>query len=246
MHKHLKYTYTLLVLIVLWYISSFFINKAVLPSPIYVSERLVSDMQTPDYWTHIGVSVYRILAALIISFVTAVPLGLMLGMIPKYDRLFKPLIYLAYPIPKIVLLPLIMLFFGIGDAGKIAMLSLILFFQLLITVRDSARAIGKDAIYSLKSLGGTRRHLFYHVVWPACLPSVFTALRVATGTVVAVLFFVESISTRFGMGYYILDAWGRADTTQIYVGMISLAVLGVILYELFDILERTRCRWNRL
>ena len=68
----------------------------------------------------------------------------------------------------------------------------------------------------------------------------------SAGTVVAVLFFIESISTRFGLGYYILDAWGRADTAQIFVGMISLAVLGVFFYELFDILERTYCKWNRL
>jgi NitT/TauT family transport system permease protein len=96
------------------------------------------------------------------------------------------------------------------------------------------------------SLGGNRLDLFIHVIWPATLPAIFTALRIATGTVVAVLFFVESLGTRFGMGFYILDAWGRADIPQIFVGILVLAVMGVILYETFDILEKIYCRWSQL
>ena len=77
-------------------------------------------------------------------------------------------------------------------------------------------------------------------------PYAALALRIATGTVVAVLFFVESIGTRYGMGFYILDAWGRADVPLIFVGIVVLAMLGVLLYETFDILERVFCRWNQL
>ena len=84
------------------------------------------------------------------------------------------------------------------------------------------------------------------MIWPSSLPAVFTALRIATGTVVAVLFFVESIGTRYGMGFYILDAWGRADVQQIFVGIVVLASMGVVLYETFDMLERVFCKWNQL
>jgi NitT/TauT family transport system permease protein len=115
----------------------------------------------------------------------------------------------------------------------------------LITTRDAARQVSREARYSLFSLGGTGLDLFVHVIWPSCLPSVFTALRIAAGTVVAVLFFVESIGTRYGMGLYILDAWGRADIPEIFVGMVVLALMGVALYETFDILEKTFCRWKQ-
>ena len=90
----------------------------------------------------------------------AVPLGLFLGMSPRVDKYAKPFIYLSYPIPKIVLLPLILLVFGIGDTGKIATIVLILFFQLLITTRDASRAIGKESRYSLYSLGGSAFDFF--------------------------------------------------------------------------------------
>jgi len=246
MRKYWRYVVTVMSVLVVWQIVSTLVGELVLPGPMHTIRKLASEAQTGQYWWHLGTSLYRILAALVVSFVTAVPLGLYLGMTPGADRYAKPLIYLSYPIPKIVLLPLVLLIFGLGDAGKIAMLAMILFFQLLISTRDAARGVGREAHYSLLSLGGKRRHLFMHVIWPAGLPAVFTALRIATGTVVAVLFFVESISTRHGMGFYILDAWGRADIGRIFVGMVSLAGMGVVLYEIFDIMERVFCKWSRV
>lgn len=240
------YLWGVSVLLVLWQCAAWWGGENVLASPLTVLLKLGSEAQTTKFWLHLGTSSLRIFAALFVSFVTAVPLGLFLGLSPRADRLARPLIYLTYPVPKIVLLPLVLLFFGLGDMGKIVMLSLILFYQLLITTRDAARSVSRSARYSLYSLGGTRRHLFVHVIWPSCLPAIFTALRIATGTVVAVLFFVESIGTRYGMGFYILDAWSRADVPQIFVGIVVLALLGVILYETFDVLEKVLCRWNQL
>jgi NitT/TauT family transport system permease protein len=240
------YFWGVLLLLAFWQIGAWIAGDMVLAGPFTVLRKLVSEAGTQKFWLHVGTSWMRVLASLVISFVTAVPLGLLLGSNPRADRLASPLIYLTYPVPKIVLLPLVLLIFGLGDMGKIAMLSLILFFQLLITTRDAARAVPRSARYALFSLGGTKRHLFAHVIWPSTLPSVFTALRIATGTVVAVLFFVESIGTRYGMGFYILDAWGRGDVPQIFVGIVVLALMGVVLYETFDILERVFCKWNQL
>jgi len=240
------YVWAALLLLAAWQAGSWWAGDAVVAGPAEVLRKLMAESQTERFWRHVGASWLRVLAALMVSFVAAVPLGLALGSSRRADRLARPLIYLTYPVPKIVLLPLVFLIFGIGDLGKIAMISIILFFQLLITTRDAARSVGRGARYSLYSLGGSRWDLFVHVIWPSCLPAVFTALRIATGTVVAVLFFVESIGTRYGMGFYILDAWGRADVPQIFVGIVVLAVMGVILYETFDILERIFCRWNQL
>lgn len=240
------YLWSVAVLLVVWQIGSWWAGEAIVVGPVTVLLKLVAEARTDRFWMHVAASASRVIAALVVAFVTAVPLGLFLGSSPRADRLAKPLIYLTYPVPKIVFLPLVLLVFGLGNTGKIIMLSIILFFQLLITTRDAARSVSRSARYSLYSLGGTRRHLFAHVIWPSSLPAVFTALRIATGTVVAVLFFVESIGTRYGMGFYILDAWGRADIDQIFVGIVVLALMGVILYETFDILERMFCRWNQL
>jgi NitT/TauT family transport system permease protein len=240
------YVWGVAVLLLIWQIGAWWAGEAILAGPLVVLEKLAAEAQTQLFWKHVGSSSLRILAALGASFVTAVPLGLVLGSSRRADRIAQPLIYLTYPVPKIVLLPLVLLIFGLGDLGKVVVLWLILFFQLLITTRDAARGVSKSARYSLYSLGGTRGDLFVHVIWPYSLPAVFTALRIAAGTVVAVLFFVESIGTRYGMGFYIIDAWGRADVPRIFVGIVVLALMGVVLYETFDILEKVFCRWNKL
>lgn len=245
MRRQINYILAILVLLAGWQVSAMIAGELIIPAPMKVITLLVSEIQTPIFWLHVKASAWRILAALMISFFSAVPLGLFLGATPALDRISRPLIYLSYPIPKIVLLPIIFLIFGLGDSGKIAMLTLILFFQLLITSRDAAREINPQMRYSLLSLGGTKWHLYLHVIIPSSLPAVFSALRVATGTVVAVLFFVESIGTRYGMGFYILDAWGRAYTPQIFAGILVLAGVGVLLYESFDLLERSICRWKQ-
>ena len=246
MNGRVSYLIGSVFLLTLWQLAAWWAGENVLAGPTIVIEQLGHEIQTATFWRHVGASSFRVIAALVISFVTAVPLGLFLGAAEMADKIARPLIYLTYPVPKIVLLPVVLLVFGLGDAGKIAMLSIILFFQLLISTRDAALQVANEAKYSLYSLGGNQWHLFAHVLWPAGLPAVFTGLRVATGTVVAVLFFVESIGTRHGLGFYIIDAWGRADIPQIFVGMVVLALMGVILYETFDVMERVFCRWKQV
>ncbi len=134
--------------------------------------------------------------------------------------------------------------FGLGDVSKIVLIAWIIFFQLLITCRDSARQIEAEILLSFKSLGGNKLSFYRHVVWPVSLPSIFTSLRVSTGIAVAVLFFVESIGTRLGLGYYIIDSWGRADYPAMFVGIIFLSLIGIVLYEIFEKVEKRTCKWK--
>ncbi len=240
----ITYAVTVVLLFVFWYILSLVWGSNILPDPFLVVHQGIKEIGKSFFWLHVEASVLRMLIGLSLAFILAVPAGLMLGSNPKLDNLFAPLIYLGYPVPKIVFMPIIFVIFGIGDTGKIVLLTMIVFFQLLITTRDSARKISKEIIYSLMSLGASRFDFYVHVVWPISLPGIFTSLRIGTGTAVAVLFFVESIATNRGLGYYIIDAWGRADYTTMFVGIISLSLIGIVLYEGFDLLERRFCKWK--
>jgi NitT/TauT family transport system permease protein len=231
---------------VLWYILSHLLTSTLLPDPLAVFVQGAREILTHTLWQHVEASVFRILSGLLIAFVFAVPLGLFLGSNARFDRLFSPLIYLGYPIPKIVLLPIVFVLCGIGETSKVALIFIIIFFQLLITTRDAARTIDTEVRYSLKSLGGGRLDFYRHVVWPVSLPNIFTSLRIVTGTAVAVLFFVESIGTNRGLGFYIIDSWGRADYATMFVGIIALSVIGIVLYETFDLLERKLCKWKNI
>jgi NitT/TauT family transport system permease protein len=194
---------------------------------------------------HFIVSALRVIISIIIAIALAVPAGLAMGQMPKVNRIFSPLVYIVYPIPKIVFLPIILLFFGATDLSKVLTIVLILFFQILVPVRDDAASLRPELLNSVKSLGAGRRALFRFVYLPASLPAVLTALRLSVGTAVAVLYITETTATLLGLGYYIYFNYSTLfDYAATYAGAVSMGVLGLVLYFLIDWLERKLCPWK--
>ena len=128
---------------------------------------------------------------------------------------------------------------------SIVLIGLIVFFQILVTTRDAARAIHPNYLLTMRTLGASRAQIYRHVIWPATLPRILTALRISIGTAVAILFFVESFATTRGLGFVIMDAWGQADYERLYAGIVAMAALGLCLYLLLDLVEERVCRWTR-
>ncbi|GHT32768.1 ABC transporter permease [Bacteroidia bacterium] len=196
-------------------------------------------------WQHISASSLRIIEGIIIALAIGVPLGLLLARSPKINKIGSPLLYFTYPIPKLALLPLIMLLFGIGEAAKITMIVLILVFQIIVAVRDAALHIPREDFHVLTSLGASKGQMLRHIVLPAVLPELLTSLRIATGTAISVLFFTETFGTDKGMGFYIVDAWMRLNYSEMSIGILALSLLGVLLFFLIDLLEKWVCRWKK-
>lgn len=233
------------IIMAFWYFLAIYIKNNILPTPwAAISEFFTIFRST--LWVHFYISALRVLVSIVLSMVLAVPLGLFLGREDIYDRYISPIIYLVYPIPKIVFLPIVLVLFGLGNFPKILMIGLIIFFQILVTTRDAAKGVPVQNIYSMTSLGATRSQVYYHVVWPACLPKVLTSLRISLGTAIAVLFFVESFATTEGLGYFIMDSWMTASYSRMFAGIIGMSVLGLILYILLDIAEAKWCKWQYL
>jgi NitT/TauT family transport system permease protein len=179
-----------------------------------------------------------------LAVVLGVPLGLGMGQDHRVLRLTAPLVYLTYPIPKIVFLPIVLLILGIGEASKIFLITLILFYQVLVVVRDAASAVRPELISSVRSLGARRRHIFRYVYLPASLPAIITSLRVSAGTAIAVLFFAESFATTTGLGYFIMvETWGRMAYTNMYAGVVAMSLLGLTIYIGLEVLETRLCGW---
>lgn len=228
-----------------WHLLAMLVANPALPTPgkaFFVFFREIS----AGLWGHFLISGWRVLASILLSLLAGVPLGLWLGREEKYDRFFAPMLYLIYPIPKIVFLPLVMVLFGLGNFSKIFLITLVVFFQILVTTRDAARNVSQAMILSVVSLGAKRRDIYRHVIWPAIIPDIFTALRIGSGTAIAVLFFAESIASSEGLGYYLMDAWSRYAYPEMFAGIIAMGVLGYALYLTIDILDRKICYWKRL
>lgn len=232
-------------MLALWQGSAMLLGSEALPDPYSVLTAFVESMKGPMAG-HFLRSAYRVLISLFLALISAVPLGIYMGRSSRADALLSPVVYLTYPVPKIAFLPLVLLLLGIGDSSKIFLISLILFFQILVTTRDAAREIPREHVLSMRSLGANRWDKARHLVLPAVLPKVLTSLRIGIGTAIAVLFFVESFATNTGLGYFILDAWSRLNYREMYAGIVGMGLLGVILYEIVEFADRSLCRWTKL
>jgi NitT/TauT family transport system permease protein len=227
-----------------WQLAAMWIHRPILPAPLEVVKVLVSELGN-GLMVHVLASLWRVLAGTLLSVLLAVPAGLAIGASEKWNRIFAPLIYLLYPIPKVVFVPIILLFLGIGDAAKIAIIFLILFFQILVLVRDQAAGLPPQLFQSLRSLGAGRRALFRFVYLPASLPAILTALRQSVGTAVAVLYIAELFATTRGLGYYIYYQGSTLlNYPAMYAGVVAMSLLGLGLYFAVDWLERRLVPWK--
>ena len=227
----------LLMFFAIWQVLAWIIRRPIMPSPLEVLPIFGASL-FGNLGIHFLASAGRVLAAIGVAVVTAVPIGLGLGQLPKVNRIFAPLIAIVYPIPKIVFLPVIYVLMGITDISKIFLIALIIFFQILVVVRDEAANLHPELILSVRSLGAGRRALFRYVYFPASLPAVLTALRVSVGTAIAVLFIAEQSLTTYGLGYYIVvETYQVLRYPEMYAGILAMSLLGLVLYFVIYNLE---------
>ena len=227
-----------------WQLAAWIVDANILPGPGVVVATFFQEIQS-DLGAHFLASLWRVVASMVISVALAAPAGLILGQSQKLNEFLSPVIYLLYPIPKVVFVPVVLLFLGISDVSKITIIFLILFFQILVLVRDQAAAIRPELIYSVRSLGAGRRGLFRFVYLPASVPAILTALRQSIGTAVAVLYIVELTATQLGLGYYIyFNGSTMFDYPKMYAGVLAMSLLGLGMYYIVDVLNRWLSPWQ--
>lgn len=231
-----------LTLNIVWYIAALLINRKILVNPLSVYKDLPELM--PNLGRHISASMMRIFWGVLIASIVGIVIGILLAYSKKISRFLNPFIYFAYPIPKLALLPVLMLLLGLGDATKIAMVVLIIVFQIIVAVRDAVLNIPGETYHILISKGASYGQILRYITLPAILPECFTSLRIAIGTAISVLFFTETYGTREGLGYFIMDAWMRLDYTAMYGAIIILSCIGFLLFMIIDLLNEYMCKWK--
>lgn len=244
MRKALGYIWGTVFVIALWWVCAIAIGSPALPTPAATLPVLIEKIGaiSPEFWVSFG----RILLSMLLGTLFGVPLGLWIGRSKRGDALFGPVLYVLYPVPKIVFLPVLFVLLGVGGQGKIVLIAIAVFFQMMVTMRDAAKNVPAGAVESMRSLGASKFAIYRDVILPATVPDLFTALRITCGTAVAILFIAESMAGSSGLGYYIMHAWSLLDYEQMFAGIVAMALLGVILYEAFDIAEKRLTRWKRV
>ncbi len=236
MRKALAYIWGTALVLVLWWLLAAVLQSPALPTPLATLPVLADEAGA--IWPHFWVSFERIMLAMAIGTMLGAPLGLLLGRSKRADALFGPVLYILYPLPKVVFLPVLFVLLGLGGEAKVVLIAIAVFFQMMVTMRDAAKAVPQPLLEAFWSLGATRWQGFCHVTVPLAVPSLFTALRVTTGTAVAILFIAESMAGSTGLGYFIMHAWSVLGYKQMFAGIVAMAVMGVVIYEAFDVAEK--------
>lgn len=232
-----------LIVLVLWYLLHHLVNSNIIPEPYETIITFGKLMLSGNLFSHIMVSLFRIITAIIISLGIGIPFGLWLGLSKRADNLLSPVTYILYPIPKVAFLPLFMILFGLGNASKIILMISIIVFQIILTVRDGVKEIPTELYHSVKTLGLQRWQIYTNLVIPAVLPKIISALRVSIGVSIATLFFSENFATTYGIGYFIMNCWVMVDYVQMFAGILAISLMGILIFKLIDYMERKICPW---
>lgn len=241
-YKYHKTLFGTFIVILLWYLLYFIVNAPIVPAPHKAVLAFIKLIQK-DLLLHIGASLLRLIAALIISLILGIPSGLLIGMNKKADDIIAPAAYVLYPIPKIAFLPVLMLMFGLGDISKVLLIITIIVFPILLGARDGVKEIDAQLFYSMRSLGLSRAQIYKNLVVPAVLPKLISSLRVSIGISISVLFFAENFATTYGLGYFIMNTWAIIRYEDMFAGILALSLLGLIVFKFIDFLEKKLCPW---
>lgn len=233
-----------LIVNAIWYLAAIILRKNVLVNPLDVYASLGQVWQK-SMSMHLYASAERIVLGVGIAIILGICIGALMAGNKTANKFLGAFVYFTYPVPKLALLPVVMLLAGIGNTTKIIMIVLIIIFQIIIATRDAIWKIPQEHYHVLTSLGAGRITIWRQVTLPAILPDLLTTIRIAIGTAISVLFVTETYGTDRGMGYFIVDAWMRINYVEMYAGIIILSMTGFFLFLLIDLAEAFACGWKK-
>jgi len=236
-----------LALLLLWQLLSWakVLDARFVPSPLTIFEGAVVLIRSGELWTHLSVSLVRLGAGFLLGTIPGIAVGLVMGL-SRYVRAgLDPIVAATYPVPKIAILPLIMLYFGIGETSKIVIIAIAVVYLVLINTMVGVMTI--DPIYFdvAKNYNAPWRKLFTRVIIPGALPLIFAGLRLSLGVSLIVIVSAEFIAAKSGIGYLIWSSWETLLIENMFVGIIVITVLGVVSTFLLKELERALIPWRK-
>ncbi|WP_244176685.1 ABC transporter permease subunit [Thioclava sediminum] len=214
-----------LMVLGLWQIvtASGLIAPLFLPSPVAVVQKLFGLISTGftgvPLWEHILVSAGRVFAAFALACIIGIPLGLAMGMSPVMRGLFDPFLEFYRPIPPLAYLPLMIIWFGIGETSKVLLIFLSVLAPMALGARAGVRSVAIEQIHAAYSLGASRAQVLREVVLPSALPEILTAMRIGVGFGWTTLVAAEMVAATMGLGYMVLSASQFLQTSTVLVGI---------------------------
>lgn len=242
--------FTVAAFFALWYVATNYgwVKPLFLPAPQAVWEQLLLVAQEgfadATLLTHIGWSALRVFGAFLLAVLTAVPVGILMGVNRVARGIFDPLVEFYRPLPPLAYLPLVVIWMGIGEGSKILLIYLAMFAPLALSARAGVRSVAIEQIHAAYSMGGSRAQVLRHVIMPAALPDVLTGMRIAIGFGWTTLVAAEMVAATAGLGFMVLSASKFMVTEVVVMGILVIGAMAL----LFDLgmrwLERRLVPWK--
>lgn len=236
----------LLVVLGLWQAGSSagLISPILVPSPAEVLRALWQLIVTGEIFGHLTASLYRLGIGGALGVSAGIAVGLAAGIFSLARSTGLPVVAALYPIPKIALLPLFILWFGIGEPAKIATIAFGTFFPMVIATAGGVDAVDRTLIRMAQSFGLSTGQIVRHVILPATLPAILPGLRIAASTGIVLLVAAEMIGAEKGLGAFVLLAGNLMATDRLLAGVVVLSLLGLCLSAAIGWLERRLLGWR--
>ncbi|MFL6799284.1 MAG: ABC transporter permease [Xanthobacteraceae bacterium] len=235
-----------LALLTLWELCARFglIDTRFFPAPSSVVATMVEMLRTGELITHTSISMQRLAYGVVLGGVPALVLGIAMGLNRPIRAVLDPLIAATYPVPKSAILPLALLIFGLGEASKIFMVAIGVFFPVVINATTGVLEINKIYLDVGKSFKANRWNTFWTIALPGALPVIMTGFKLGIGIGLVLIAVAEMVGAKSGLGYLIWSAWSTFAVEQMYVGLFVIALIGFLLTLLLNELERIIIPWK--
>jgi NitT/TauT family transport system permease protein len=219
------------------------VDKVFMPSPPDVLQRLIQWYSEDDLLDDVGVSVWRVTAGFVLSAIIALPLGLVIGTFRPVQAVLEPLTDFIRYMPAVAFIPLVMLWVGIEESSKIAIIWIGTFFQMVLMMAEDVRRVPQAQIEAAQTMGATRGETIEKVIFQSAKPALMDTLRVTMGWAWTYLVVAELVAANSGLGYSILKAQRFLQTDKIFVGILLIGLIGLVMDQMFRLAHRRAFPW---
>jgi NitT/TauT family transport system permease protein len=238
--------FALLVLLILWQAGSAagIVSDLTLPSPLRIGRSLYELAAGGDLWSHLAASAWRIGAGFALGFASGVAAGFAIGVFSVARSIGIPVVSALFPIPKIALLPLFILWFGIGEWSKVATIAFGVFFPTVVATYGAVDGVPRNLVRMGQSFGLKPAAITTKILLPGALPGILSGARIASSIALVLVVAAEMIGAERGVGALILTSGHLMQTDRLLAGVVVLSVLGLLLAWGLGTLERRLLRWR--
>lgn len=226
-----------------WLAAQGIVDPVFLPAPDRVLDSARAWLVEGDLLGDVGISVYRVLTGFLISAVIALPLGLFIGAFAPVKAFFEPLTDFVRYMPAAAFIPLVMLWVGIDEGAKIAIIFIGTFFQMVLMIAEDIRRVPMEQIEAAQTMGAERGEVIMRVILPSAKPAILDTLRITMGWAWTYLVVAELVAANSGLGFAVLKAQRFLQTDKIFAGIILIGLFGLATDQLFRWLHRKSFPW---